>query len=412
MQDWIFEQADHDRGPSVAKGFKTAGISCGIKPSGKLDLAALVADCPCNAAAVFTQNQIPGAPVTIGKRHIADGRLQAIIINSGISNVATGQAGLDNAITMCRVAAENLNIDANLVLPSSTGVIGVPLPMQKITPGIVELLTQLDTGQTADHAASDAILTTDTRRKLAAISFELQGQPVHLGAMCKGSGMIAPNMATMLCYITTDAAIAPGLLQQALTHAVNQSFNRITIDSDTSTSDTVALLASGLANHTPIDQLNDDFKLFQAMLTQLCRYLAWQVIVDGEGVTRLMRLLVHGAATQADAEAVARTLANSPLIKCALHGSDPNWGRLVMALGRSSAAFDPQRFSIIIGDITVGRDGHLQTLTADQQQRLNQTMQQPEVTFTIDLNTGDFQTDWLGCDLTNEYVRINAEYTT
>lgn len=412
MQDWIFEQAEHTRGCSYPLGFRVAGCSCGIKPSGKPDLATVVADQPCDAAAVFTRNNIPGAPIVIGKRHVADAKLQAIIVNAGISNVATGKAGEEDAIAMCRHAADALGIEAGLVLPSSTGVIGVPLPMDKIAPGIATLLSRLDSGAEADAAAAEAILTTDLVRKLAATQIQLDGKPARIGAMAKGSGMIAPNMATMLCYITTDANIAPALLQQALTHAVNQSFNRISIDSDTSTSDTVAVLANGLAGNRRIESDDADYQTFLATLTALCRELAFQIVKDGEGVTRMMRVIVENAATLEDANTVAKTIIDSPLFKCALHGADPNWGRLVAALGRSGAGFATDQFAIRIGEITVGEHGRLQPLSPEQREQLQRTMRQTQVTLTITLNAGDASADWLGCDLSYDYVRINAEYTT
>ena len=414
MHAWQLEHSIPDRSVTFPAGFRTAGACCGIKPSGRPDLAAVVADAPCDAAVVFTQNQMPGAPILVGRQHLPSGcgTLQAIIVNSGVSNVATGQAGVNDALTMCQAVAEHLHIAPRHVLPSSTGVIGVPLPMQKITPGIAAMLEQLASGAAADASGADAILTTDTRRKLAAVETTIAGKPVRFGAMCKGSGMIAPNMATMLCYVTTDAAVAPALLHKALTHAVDRSFNRISIDSDTSTSDTVALLASGQAGNARIETEGADFAAFQDVLTKICRDLALQVVRDGEGVTKIMRVLVTGAASDADALKVARTLADSPLIKCALHGGDPNWGRLVAATGRSGAALDPTKLGITIAGVTVGQNGQLQPLDPATRARLVDAMKQPDVTLEVSLGAGAGRADFLGCDLSYEYVRINAEYTT
>lgn len=413
MEGWALKGKRTGRAVTWPKGFRAAGVTAGIKPSGKADLALLAADEPCAAAAVFTKNKIPGAPVVLGKKRVRSGRLQAVVVNSGISNVCTGQQGLDDAQAMCDAVAEHVaNVEARDVLPGSTGVIGVPLPMDKVLPGIAKAAAELAMGPAADAQFAEAILTTDLAPKTATVSFKLGEQSVRIAAAAKGSGMIAPNMATMLAYLTTDIAIAPDLLKQALRSAVDLSFNRISVDSDTSTSDTVAILASGKAGNATIDRYGPDYEIFETALTKLCRDLAYQVIRDGEGVERVVRVLVHGAKSVKDANRVGRSIVNSPLVKTALHGADPNWGRLAMAVGKSGAKVKREKLSIRIGDVTVGRNGAPLTLNAAQRDALTQAMQQEWVTYTVNLHVGDANTDWLGCDLSEQYIRINADYTT
>ncbi|MDX1682768.1 MAG: bifunctional glutamate N-acetyltransferase/amino-acid acetyltransferase ArgJ [Phycisphaeraceae bacterium] len=394
-------------------GFKAAGVTCGIKPSGKPDLALIVADRAATAAGVFTRNRFVGAPVTVSREHVADGRARAIVCNSGISNVATGEQGIANAREMCRRVGARLDIDADHVLVCSTGIIGPHLPMEKIRGGIDKAAGALAADPQGGHDAAGAILTTDKVTKTAGTTVDIDGTKVTVAGMAKGSGMIAPNMATMLAFLTTDAAIEARPLRRLLIGAVATTFNRISVDADTSTSDTALLLASGMADHTPItDHDSDAWQALSAAVTDVCRDLAEQIVRDGEGVTRPFTVEVIGAVDAADADRVGRTVVNSPLVKTAVHGGDPNWGRLVMAVGRSGAELKPERLSITIDGIPVLTAGEPDDLDADTQKRLEDAMTQAQVTFEIDLGLGDATARWLGADLSYEYVRINAEYTT
>ncbi len=409
----------HKRGVTWPRGFRAAGGTCGIKESGAPDLALIVADQPCHAAGVFTRNRVPGAPVIVARRHLRRGVAQAIVCNSGCSNVMTGERGVHDAQTMCRAVAERLggpSPNPRRVVPASTGVIGRPLPIEKIEAGVAALWPTLAAGERADTDAARAILTTDLASKLATRSVPIGEATVRLGGITKGSGMIAPNMATMLAFLTTDAAIEPAMLRDAMGHAADRTFNRISIDQDTSTSDMAIVLASGLAGHDAITQPGPDFEVFRDTLTELCADLAYQIVRDGEGVTRLFRVRVRGAASELDADRVGRTVVGSPLVKTAVHGGDPNWGRLVMAVGRSGAKVDPARLSISIGEVDVLVRGELaqpEPGKADaRQRRLEKQMTMEQVRFVIDLGLGDGEAEWLGCDLSRDYIRINADYTT
>lgn len=394
------------------RGFRAAGSTCGIKPSGKSDLALIVSDYPCAAAGVFTTNKVKGAPVLVSQKHVRNGKARAIVCNSGTSNVATGEQGLRDAQAMCTSTAEALGIKPNEVLVASTGVIGHLLPMDKVLPGIEQLAPTLKRGKAADLAAADAILTTDLVRKTALCKTQLSGKPVTLGGICKGSGMIAPNMATMLAFITTDAAIAPALLKQALRFAVAQTFNRISVDSDKSTSDSVMVLANGQAGNRPIDSPGKAFNTFTESLTELCRDLCYQLVQDGEGVTRLMRVRVLGAASVKDADRVGRSIVDSPLVKTALHGADPNWGRIAMAAGKSDAKLRKDKLSICIGGMSIYEQGQPTKLGLNPPAKLNKAMAKKEVLIEVDLGLGKAEAVWLGCDLSRQYITINADYTT
>lgn len=397
---------------TLPKGFKAAGGTFGLKASGLPDMAMIAADVPCDAAGMFTRNKVPGAPVIVSKQHLRTPRIRAIICNSGCSNVCTGQRGLDDAKTMCHITAEHLNCKPKEILVCSTGVIGVPLPMTKITTGIPALASTLARGRTADEATAKAILTTDLIKKTAYRRITLGKQTVHLAAVAKGSGMIAPNMATMLAFITTDAAIDSTLLSQALKNAVNNSFNRLSVDTDTSTSDSVLCLASGMAGNPRITAAGRDYDTFANAICDLCQDLAYQVISDGEGVSRVFRVSIKHAFNVKDADRIGRSIVGSPLVKTAVHGGDPNWGRLLMAVGKSGAKVKPEKLSLIIDNIRVLDRGGTVTLTAAQSKKLDKIMQNDEVAFTVDLGLGDGAAEWLGCDLSREYIAINADYTT
>ncbi len=402
---------------TAPKGFRAAGGTCGIKASGKPDLALIVADEPCVAAGVFTTNQIKGAPVVIGQRHLQKSRsrkafagFRAIVCNSGNSNVATGQPGLDDAIAMCKAAADAVGCEAGQVLPASTGVIGRPLPIGKIVDGVPKLASALSKGKAADHAAATAILTTDLVTKTAVKRIKLGGKTVTLGGIAKGSGMIAPSMATMLAFITTDAGLDHADASRLLQRACSHSFGRISVDTDTSTSDTVYLLASGASGVT-IDKQTDRDALLGA-LTEVCQKLAEAIIQDGEGATKTFAVEVTGALSEKDADKVGRAVTDSPLVKCAVHGGDPNWGRLAMAVGKSGAKLDPAKLVIRIGKTDVFRDEVPIKFTPAVEKKLEAVMAKPRITFGVDLGLGDHAATWLGCDLSREYITINADYTT
>ena len=409
---------------TAPRGFSAVGGTCGIKPSGKPDLALIVSDRPCAAAAVFTTNRVKGAPVLVSQKHVRRGSARAIVCNSGTSNVATGQRGIEDAQTMCRLTAQAVGqhlsetIDPREVLVASTGIIGHRLPMDKVQQGIQALTPQLARGEDADAAAAQAILTTDLVRKAAVKRLQLGGKRVTIGGVCKGSGMIAPNMATMLAFITTDAAVDAAPLREALRQAVAQTFNRVSVDSDKSTSDSVMLLANGAADHPTLDQDAAEWSKFCDALADVCRSLCYQLVQDGEGVTRIMRVRVRGAASVRDADRVGRAVVDSPLVKCALHGADPNWGRIAMAAGKSGARFGKDTLSITIGDIQIYQNGQPTPEGLAPPKRLEQIMAQREVLIGVDLGQDvdasrpAGEAEWLGCDLSRDYIRINADYTT
>ena len=402
---------------TVPQGFVAAGGCCGIKESGRPDLALIAAEKPCSAAAVFTTNQFKGAPVLVGMKHLNDrgfGTAQAIVCNSGNSNVATLAAGgYDHAVDMCKAAAQLVGCDAHEVLPASTGVIGRPLPINKITHGIASLKPDLGKGEAHDIAAAQGIMTTDLVEKATLQSFEIDGKPCHIGGIGKGSGMIAPSMATMLIFFTTDVAITPRALHAALKQANAASFNRISVDIDTSTSDTVYLLASGAAGNPPIEKAQgQDFDTFTAALTAACQDLAEQVVVDGEGATRTFEVHVKGVGSLVDADKIGKAVTDSPLVKTAIHGCDPNWGRLVMAAGKAGVELDPNSFTVKIQGVTVF-DHNAPTVTEPKALAgLAEKMKTDRVVIELDAHQGDAQAVWLGCDLSRQYIAINADYTT
>lgn len=418
------------KGITTPKGFRAAGITCGIKESGKPDLALILADTPCAAAGVFTTNRMPSAAVTVGRRHLRSGTAQAIVCNSGIANSATGDGGLADALTMCKWVARTVpgvKIKPQWVLPSSTGVIGPRLPMEKIEQGIEKLTSQLSRGSTANATTAEAIMTTDLVPKQAYRSIRLgarRNRTIHIGGVCKGSGMIAPNMATMLVFVTTDVNISHRMLQTALSQAASETFNRISVDQHTSPSDSLLILASGAAGGSKIERANRDYRRFQEALTNVCEELAYQIVSDGEGVTRVMRVRVMDAANTTDADRAAKAIVDSPLVKTAIHGSDPNWGRILTAVGYSGAKIKPQIMTLHLGagknkgkpvrrlGICVFDQGEPTKLTVKDQKQLQQIMANEEVVITVHLGAGRANTQWLGCDLSREYVTINADYTT
>jgi glutamate N-acetyltransferase/amino-acid N-acetyltransferase len=392
-------------------GFQFAAVTAGIKPSGKPDFAFVLADPCANAAAMFTSNRVVAAPVIVSRSHLehSAGRVRAVAINSGNANCATGQAGLDACYQVCAAAAEFFGCSGDQVIPSSTGIIGVPLPAEKLIASLPGVRMAMGDSPAHFEQFARAILTTDTRPKVASAVVEIDGRPVRLAGACKGAGMIHPQLiphATMLVYLFTDAAAQPTDLAALLQQAAEQSFNRISIDGDTSTNDTVLLLASG-ASGVRVDSSNS---AFQTALSGICTSLARQIVADGEGVTHVVELQVGGAPTDADALRVAKAIAHSPLVKTAWAGSDPNWGRLLAAIGYSGVDIDPGRISIWFGDQPIctagGRAPEFDEAAA------HAYLQQHEFTVRIDLGMGTGSTRFWTTDLTAEYVRINADYST
>ncbi|OLD37126.1 MAG: bifunctional ornithine acetyltransferase/N-acetylglutamate synthase [Candidatus Rokubacteria bacterium 13_1_40CM_2_68_8] len=397
-----------DGGVTAVAGILAGGIVAGIKPSGKKDLALIYSSTPARAAAVFTSNQVKGAPVLVSREHVRGGQAQAIVACSGCANVCTGERGIQDAREMTRLVGELLRIPANHVLVASTGVIGVPLPMDKIRAALPTLAKSLS--PQGGRAAAEAILTTDTRTKEAALRVEVGGRPVTIGGIAKGVAMLEPHLATMFCFVATDAVVARGALDPVVRRAVDRSFNRTTIDSDQSTSDTVAVLANGLAENTPLESGARGLRQFadglEAVMTKLARMLA----ADGEGATKLVTVVVRGATSRRDALLAARTVANSPLVKTAINGGDPNWGRIMMALGKSPARVEQEKVSIAFGDERLVERGMLKE--GVRLERVREIMGKSEYDITIDLGLGRGEDRVWTCDLSEEYVRLNAKYTT
>lgn len=394
-----------DGSVTSARGFRAAAIAAGIKASGNLDLGIWASDVPAIAAATFTQNRFPAAPVLLSRERVADGRAQAVVFNAGNANACNGNQGYADAHEMADLAAKVLNVQPDLVLIASTGIIGVPMPMDKVRAGLSGLALSADNG----HLAARAIMTTDTRPKEAAVSVDIGGREVRIGAMTKGVGMIHPNMATMLAYIGTDATLDPAFARAALKTAVGRSFNMITVDGDTSTNDSCFLLANGLSEAPTIGPGSADAERFQAALDDVCVTLARKMAADGEGATKLLQVDITGAASEADARAAARAVVGSSLVKAALHGEDPNWGRVFAAVGNSSAQVDFLKAALWIGSVQVARDG-VSTGTSKDEARAE--MHGAEVTFRVDLGLGSATARAWGCDLTEAYVHENSAYST
>ena len=395
-------------GITAPRGFKAAGVKAGIKKSGREDVAVIYSEVPAAAAAVFTTNSMAAAPVVVSRDNIKGGLLSAIVVNSGCANACTGERGLADARTMVSQTAELLNVSPQSILVSSTGIIGVPLPMDKVRDGISRAVVELSPD--GHESAMQAIMTTDTFAKKAAYEFSLDGKAVRIAGIAKGAGMIHPNMATMLSYITTDANISAPLLEEALKHAVDLTFNMITVDGDTSTNDTLCIMANGQAGNRLIDSINSaDYQDFLAALETVCRYLAQQVVRDGEGATKFLEITVKGARNFAEGKQAAMSIAKSPLVKTAFFGEDPNWGRILCAVGYSGIDADPARTSLAIGGVTIVRAG----LGASfDEAALRQVMSAKDITIEVELGLGEAQATVWTCDFSYEYVKINGEYHT
>jgi glutamate N-acetyltransferase/amino-acid N-acetyltransferase len=410
------------RPSQIPRGFRFAAAACGLKKTGGLDLALIASDSPASAAAVFTTNLVKAAPVEISGFHLrsARWRMRGIIVNSGNANCCTGSQGIAAAATTTMKTAYLLGCHPNQLLICSTGVIGVPLPWQKITEAVPELVRNQSATPKAFAQVTRAIMTTDTRPKWAAASCRIGGKTVRVLGCAKGAGMIHPNMATMLAFVVTDAAIAPALLRRALREVAARTFNSITVDGDTSTNDTLAVLANGasgaprISRHSPLASRHT----FVCALEKVCRSLALAIVADGEGAQRVVEIEVRGARSDRDARRVALTIAHSPLVKTALAGADPNWGRILAAAGRAGVRFDPDRTRITLAGIPVFRHGR--PLPFDER-AAHQAMLAKHISIVVDLGvraskrksgTTDHSARIYTCDFTAEYVRINASYRT
>lgn len=395
-------------GITAPKGFKAAGVKAGIKKSGKEDVAVIYSESPASAAAVFTTNSMAASAVQVSRQVAAKGKAQAIVVNSGNANACTGEQGLADAQAMAQTAASLLGLAADEVFVASTGIIGVFLPMDKVEAGIKEAVAQLSV---AGHdKALAGIMTTDTFPKVTAYEFSVGGKVARVAGIAKGAGMISPNMATLLSFITTDVAITPTVLKQALAEAVNFSFNSITVDGDMSTNDTCAILANGQAGNKIIESAGDPaYGEFVAALTAACTDLAKLVVRDGEGATKFLEIRVAGAASYQEAKTAAMAIAKSPLVKTAFFGQDPNWGRILCAAGYSGAKMEPAKASLALGGIVVAKGG--MNAAADAK-ALAPVMAAKDILVEVDLGAGSAAATVWTCDFSYEYVKINADYST
>jgi glutamate N-acetyltransferase/amino-acid N-acetyltransferase len=395
-----------DGGVTSPQGFLATGVKAYIKKD-KKDLAVIYSEVPAAAAGVFTTNKVKAAPLLVTKEHIKNGRARAVVVNAGNANACTGEQGFDNAVATAQRAGELLKIDPHDVIVTSTGVIGVQLPMDRVLAGVEKAVSKL--GRDGGAKAAKAIMTTDTIPKEIAVEFIIGGKKTVIGAMAKGSGMIHPNMATMLGFVTTDTAVSPALLDRALRYAVNRTFNMVTVDGDTSTNDMVVVLANGLAGNPKITAEDEDYIAFRDALLYVCTYLARMIARDGEGATKLVEVRVVNAASEEDAKKAAKAVANSNLVKTAIFGEDANWGRIICAVGYSGAEFDPARVDISIGDEKMCQDG---TPLNFSEERAKKILEQDEVTILVDMKNGTAEAVAWTCDFSYDYVKINADYRT
>ena len=395
-------------GITAVPGIRASGVHGGLKPDNQKDVALIVADSPAVAAGVFTRNRVCAATVLLSREHLEDQIAQAIVVNSGNANACTGEPGLDNAREMASLVGDQLDIEPQNVLVSSTGVIGVQLPMDAIRKGIERAADTLR--EDGGHDAAQAIMTTDTVPKEIAVEIEVGGEKVKIGGMTKGSGMIAPNMATMLAFLAADVNIAGAPLQEALRKSVNKSFNRVTVDTDTSTNDTVQILATGSARNSEITEASgDSYDAFCEGLEFVCIELAKKIAQDGEGATKLIEVVVKNAKNETEAELAARATAESPLVKTAVFGKDANWGRIMMAVGKSEAQFDPYQVDVWLGDYQLVKAG---MDSGFDEEKATQLFSEDTVTITVDLNAGDAEATMWTCDYSYDYIKINADYRT
>ncbi len=395
-----------DASSTFAQGFRAGALAAGIKPSGRPDLGIWASDVPCVAVATFTQNAFPAAPVILSRQRLgASARAQAVVFNAGNANACNGDGGLGDAREMTQLAAQKLGVDPELVLVASTGIIGERLPMDRVRANLPRVELSRDGG----HAAARAIMTTDRRQKDCGVTVEIGGREVRIGAMTKGVGMIYPNMATMLAFIGTDAALDPTFARAALKRVVDRTFNMITVDGDTSTNDSCFLLANGLSGAPTLTTDSTNGEHFTAALEAVCTDLARSMAADGEGASKLLTVDVTGAADDADARKAARAVVGSSLLKAALHGEDPNWGRVFAALGNSGAQVDPNRAALWIGSVQIASGGVGTGVSRDSARA---EMKGDEVTMRVELGLGSGSARAWGCDLTEAYVVENSAYST
>ncbi len=401
-------------GVCAAQGFRAAGLHVGVKTHAawKKDLALIVSDAPCAAAAMFTKNVVQAAPIHVTKAHLKTGGIRAIIANSGNAN-ACAPRGEENAKRMCAAAAAAIGCAPEEVLVASTGVIGQTLKVEVIESGAPELVRLLERSDEASDAAAHAIMTTDTVKKEFAVEAVIGGRVVHIGGIAKGSGMIHPNMGTMLCFLTTDCAISQELLQEALKEVVQTTFNRISVDGDTSTNDTCCILANGLAGNREITEKNDHYVDFVMKLHEICYLLARAMAKDGEGAKHLITCTVRGAASEEQAETIAKSVISSTLTKAAIFGCDANWGRVLCAMGYSGEQFDPEKvdvsFASDAGEILVCQQGRGLAFNEDLAKKI---LTEDEVDIDITMSEGDESCTCWGCDITYDYIKINGDYRT
>lgn len=396
---------DIDGGVTAPAGFAAAAVAAGVRKSGRLDVAVIAAAGAVPAAAVFTTNKVAAAPVIVSREHVADGMCRAVVVNAGNANACTGPRGLADARTMADTVARTLGCPSSDVIVASTGVIGAKMPMDAVTAGVTAASAALGSPEAGDPA--EAIMTTDTFAKRAAVRVETSGREYTVGGIAKGSGMIQPNMATMLAFVTTDAPLTSEACDAALRAAVPRTFNRVTVDSDTSTNDMCMLMASGEAGERPIGPDAADFAAVAEAVLHVCGSLARMIARDGEGATKLVDVTVTGALTESDAEAAAFSIANSPLVKTALFGGDANWGRVAAAVGKSAAAVDPDRLEVRLAGITMCVDGTGLDFDEDAAAR---ALAEDQVSIEVDLHLGDGEATVWTCDLSYDYVRINGDY--
>ncbi|HKJ34206.1 MAG TPA: bifunctional glutamate N-acetyltransferase/amino-acid acetyltransferase ArgJ [Balneolales bacterium] len=392
-------------------GFKFWGAHTGIK-SKRRDLAIIYSEKPANAAAVFTRNIVVAEPVKLSRKYIENGKAQAIVVSSGNANACTGEQGRQAAIAMAETTAEGLGIPVEDVLVASTGVIGREFPTKKVVEGIKHNIPKLTKRHIAGSLVANAILTTDTFPKESFAEFKIGGKKVHMGGIAKGSGMIHPNMGTMLSFIACDADIDSKLLQKALQEVVDRTFNMITVDGDTSTNDMVAILCNGVAGNPKIETEGEDYEIFKRNLEKVCLPLAKSIVSDGEGSTKLIEYRVKNAKTEEDARQIIKTISTSALVKTAIFGRDPNWGRILAAAGRSGVNFDPDKVDLYIGtqkEVHLVKDGQP---TGESLTRVKKMMKATQIHIALDLHEGNAEATGWGSDFSYEYVRINAEYTT
>lgn len=403
----MFNDTNTKKGVVFPKGFKAAGVKAGIKKSGNLDIALVYSEKEATIAGVFTTNQVAAAPVYVSKEVVKNKKARAIVANAGCANACTGDEGMANAKKMAEIAAKEVGCDKSEVIVASTGIIGVQLPMDKMEAGIKAAAKELsdESGQNA----ANAIITTDTKTKTLTAEVSIGEKSVHFGAMAKGSGMIQPNMATMLTFITTDAAIKQELLQEALSNITEVTFNMISVDGDMSTNDMVVVLANGEAGNNIISEKNADYKTFYDTLLSICQELSKRIAADGEGATKFLTVNVRNAKTFKDAKTIAMSVAKSPLCKTAFFGQDPNWGRVICAVGYAGVTMNPEKVVVKFGDVPVYANGVGAKNNLDE---LKKVMEAHDIEINIDMGDGNENATVWTCDFSYEYVKINGEYHT